>query len=131
MSTEIRTPLVPIPISSFSQGVVAGNIVQTSGFGSLDPETSKVIHLGDVAAQTTESLSAVKAVLEAGGASFADIVMLRVYLTDRAHFPEMNAAYEAFLAEHAPGAKPARTTVMVTLPLEGMLVEIDALAVLP
>jgi enamine deaminase RidA (YjgF/YER057c/UK114 family) len=41
----------------------------------------------------------------------------------------MNAAFEKFIAENVTGARPARTTLMVGLPLEGMLVEIDALAV--
>jgi enamine deaminase RidA (YjgF/YER057c/UK114 family) len=54
-----------------------------------------------------------------------DVIMFRVYLTDTAHFAEMNQAYQEFLAE----PYPARTTVYVGLPA-GLLVEIDALAVL-
>jgi enamine deaminase RidA (YjgF/YER057c/UK114 family) len=67
----------------------------------------------------------VLAVLAAGGAGMDDVVMLRVYLTDPAHFAEMNAAYAEFLTE----PMPARTTVYVGLP-SGILVEIDAMAVL-
>lgn len=129
MNTEIHTPLAPTPLSSFAQGARSGPFLQVSGCGSLDPGTGQVINLGDVGAQVTATLETVRAILEAGGASFADVLMVRVYLTDRAHFPLMNAAYESFIAEHAPTAKPARTTLMVGLPLEGMLVEIDALAV--
>ena len=62
--------------------------------------------------------------LEAGGASFDDVVMCRVYLTDTAHFGELNEAYGEFVTE----PYPARTTVYVGLPA-GLLVEIDALAV--
>jgi enamine deaminase RidA (YjgF/YER057c/UK114 family) len=64
-------------------------------------------------------------VLEAGGATLDDVVMCRVYLTDTDHFGEMNDAYREFFEE----SFPARTTVYVGLP-EGLLVEIDALAVL-
>ena len=65
------------------------------------------------------------------GATFDDVIMLRVYLTDRAHFGTMNDAYGEFLtARVKSGVLPARTTVMTGLPREEMLVEIDALAVL-
>src|SRR6266542_1730553 len=80
---------------------------------------------------TRRTLENVKAVLEAGGASVEDVVMFRVYLTDRAHFGPMNDEYATFLAEHVTsGALPCRTTVFTGLPLELMLIEIDALAVL-
>lgn len=129
MQIEISTPLAPAPLSSFSQGVRSGPFLQVSGCGSLRPDTGEVIHLGDVEAQVTATLEIVKAILEEGGATFSDVIMVRVYLSDRAHFPLMNAAFERFIAENVKGARPARTTLMVGLPLEGMLVEIDALAV--
>jgi enamine deaminase RidA (YjgF/YER057c/UK114 family) len=56
--------------------------------------------------------------------------MLRVYLTDVEHFAEMNEIYDAYFAEQGLTAPPAaRTTVYVGLP-PGLLIEIDALAVL-
>ena len=89
-------------------------------------------HPGDVAAQTIQTLRNVEAILAAGGASFADVLMLRVYLSTRDDFAAMNDAYGAFLAERVGPEEvlPCRTTVMVELPREEMLVEIDALAVL-
>ncbi|CAN5401418.1 Rid family hydrolase [soil metagenome] len=128
---QIQTELAPAPLSSFSQGVRSGQIVQVSGSGSLDPATGKVIHLGDVDAQVIATLDILKGILEAGGASFSDVIMVRVYLTDRSDFAAMNAAYERYIAANVSGVKPCRTTLMVGLPLEGMLVEIDALAVIP
>ena len=63
-------------------------------------------------------------------ASVEDVIMFRVYLTAREHFPALNEAYQEFLAEHVPsGRLPCRTTVFVQLPHETTLVEIDALAV--
>lgn len=128
--TQITTPNAPIPLARFSQGVRSGSIVQASGQGPLNPETGEVIFLGDITAQTKQTLKLVKAILAEGGASIGDVVMFRVFLTDRAYFAAMNAAYEEFIAaEIGDGVAPARTTLMVGLPLEGMLVEIDALAV--
>jgi 2-iminobutanoate/2-iminopropanoate deaminase len=107
-----------------SPGVRKGNILQVSGQIALDPATGQLA--GDtVTAQTRQVMRNVIAVLQAGGASIDDAVMLRVYLTDTDHFAEMNAAYTEFLTEPLP----ARTTVYVGLP-PGLLVEIDALAVL-
>lgn len=128
---QLTTNLVPAPISTFSAGVRAGNIVQVSGQAPLDADTGEVLHLGDVAAQTIATLERVRDVLMSGGADIKDLIMLRVYLTTRSHFAPMNAAYEEFMTTHLGDAVPAaRTTVIVGLPLEGMLVEIDGLAVL-
>jgi len=107
-----------------SHGVRKGNILQVAGQVSLDPATGELVG-ATVAEQTVQCLTNVQAILEAGGASFEDVVMLRVYLTDPGYFDELNEAYSSFLAEPFP----ARTTVYVGLPPE-FLVEIDALAVL-
>ena len=128
---QLTTTLAPAPLSTFSAGVRAGNIVQVSGQAPLDPETGDVLHLGDIAAQTIATLERVRDVLTSGGADIKDLIMLRVYLTTRAHFAPVNAAYEEFMTSHLGDAVPAaRTTVIVGLPLEGMLVEIDGLAVI-
>ena len=130
--TRLETPLAPPPLPVFSQGVRKGGIVQVSGQGGIDPASGNYPSLDDVGAQTTQTLHNVMAILESGGATMDDVVMLRVYLTKREHFTAMNAAYTAFLTpERVPsGILPSRTTVFVTLPLPEMLVEIDALAVL-
>lgn len=131
MSKEaIRADSAPAPAASYSQAVRKGPFVQVSGQGPVDPATGEYVHAGDVAAQTTRTLANVAAIVEASGATFDDVVMLRVYLTTRDDFTAMNEAYAAFVAEHCTsGVLPSRTTVMVGLPREEMLVEIDALAV--
>jgi reactive intermediate/imine deaminase len=129
--TRISTEAAPAPAHTFSQGVRKGPIVQVSGQGPVDPATNEYVHAGDVAAQTTRTLQNVKAIVEASGATFDDIVMLRVYLTKREDFGTMNDAYGAFVTANTPsGVLPARTTVFTGLPREEMLVEIDALAVI-
>jgi reactive intermediate/imine deaminase len=128
--TEIRTETAPAPARVFSQGVRKGPIIQVSGQGPQDPATGAYLHEGDVRKQTLRALENIRAVLEAGGATVADVVMFRVYLTQRSDFAAMNEVYGQFIDEHiGSGVKPCRTTVFVGLPHEAMLVEIDAQAV--
>jgi reactive intermediate/imine deaminase len=128
--TPISTPHAPAPAHTFHQGVRRGPFLQVSGQGPVDPATGEYLHPGDVAAQTTRTLENVRAIVEAGGASFDDVMMLRVYLTTRDDFAAMNDAYGEFVAAHCPsGVLPSRTTVMTGLPRAEMLVEIDAFAV--
>jgi enamine deaminase RidA (YjgF/YER057c/UK114 family) len=97
----------------------------------VDPATNEYIHRGDLTGQTHRTLQNILAIAEAAGATFADIVMLRVYLTTRDDFAEMNDAYQDFVTKHSgAGPLPCRTTVVTGLPREEMLIEIDALAVI-
>lgn len=128
----VSTTDAPPPAHTFSQGVRRGPFLQVSGQGPADPATSEYLHPGDVRAQTIRTLQNVEAILAAGGATFDDVMMLRVYLTTRDDFGPMNEAYGEFVgARVASGVLPARTTVFTGLPRAEMLVEIDAFAVLP
>ncbi|WP_433714907.1 RidA family protein [Nocardia sp. CA-084685] len=127
----VRTTDAPAPAHTFSQGVRKGPFVQVSGQGPVDPATNEYLFPGDVAAQTIRTLQNVKAIVEASGATFDDVVMLRVYLTKREDFAIMNDAYGEFVTANTTStALPTRTTVFTGLPREEMLVEIDALAIL-
>ncbi|WP_214411586.1 RidA family protein [Sphaerisporangium fuscum] len=127
--TAIVTDGAPTPAWSYSQGVRRGSLVQVSGQGPQDPATGEFLHLGDVRAQTRRTLENVKAILAAGGAGIEDVLMFRVYLAKREDFGAMNEVYTEFMKENCPdGVLPARTTLIVVLPHESMLVEIDALA---
>ncbi|MFE9859156.1 RidA family protein [Streptomyces sp. NPDC005780] len=124
MRTVITTENAPTPAAPLAQGIRKGPILQVSGQLPFDPATGAVVGT-TVAEQTTQTLRNVTAVLKAADAGLEDVVMLRVYLTDPAHLPELNEAYAAAVG----GPFPARTTVYMQLP-PGLLVEIDALAVL-
>jgi reactive intermediate/imine deaminase len=125
----LSTTDAPAPAHTFSQGVKRGPFVQVSGQGPVDPATNEYLFPGDVAAQTIRTLQNVEAVLAAGGATFDDVMMLRVYLTKRDDFAVMNEAYGEFVsARVTSGVLPSRTTVFTGLPREEMLVEIDAIA---
>ncbi|GAA1583706.1 MULTISPECIES: RidA family protein [Kribbella] len=129
--SAVSTTDAPPPMPVFSQGVRKGNILQVSGQGSVDPASGDFVFAGDVKGQTTRVLQNIEAILKAGGASMDDVVMLRVYLTQREDFGAMNEAYAEFVSTRTPsGVLPSRTTVFTGLPLPDMLVEIDALAVL-
>jgi len=128
-TTRIETSNAPAAAPIFSQGVRKGPILQVSGQGAIDPATGEFASETDVAVQTTQTLENVRAIVEAGGGTFHDLVMLRVYLTTRDDFAAMNEAYGAFMAEHGGDVLPSRTTVFTGLPLPQMLVEIDGLAV--
>ncbi|MBD0419318.1 RidA family protein [Streptomyces sp. TRM S81-3] len=119
--TTEHAPSLPAPLS---QGIRKGPVLQISGQLPFAPTTGEVVGT-TVAEQTAQVLRNVTAVLKAAGAGLEDVVMLRVYLTDPAHLPELNEAYAAAVGEPFP----ARTTVYMQLP-PGLLVEIDALAVL-
>ncbi|WP_432002558.1 RidA family protein [Streptomyces sioyaensis] len=132
-----KTALTPAthttPPAAFSHGVKKGNILQVAGQVGFLPaaEGQAPTPAGPtLREQTLQTLANVKAVLEEGGASWDDAMMIRVYLTDVAHFAELNEIYDAYFAEQGLKQAPAaRTTVYVGLP-PGLLIEIDALAVL-
>lgn len=132
MATRIAvsTTGAPAPAHTFSQGVRRGPFLQVSGQGPVDPATGEYVHEGDVAAQTVRTLQNIEAILEAGGASFDDVMMLRVYLTKREDFALMNDAYGSFVSSRTSSdVLPSRTTVFTGLPRAEMLVEIDAFAI--
>ncbi|WP_405950284.1 RidA family protein [Streptomyces prunicolor] len=130
-----KTALTPkthaTPPAKFSHGVRKGNILQVAGqVGFLPAEEGKPPTPAGptLREQTLQTLANVQAVLEEGGASWEDAMMIRVYLTDVDHFAEMNAVYNEYF-EGRVEIPAARTTVYVGLPA-GLLIEIDALAVL-
>ncbi|MEE1939290.1 RidA family protein [Streptomyces sp. TRM 70361] len=132
--TAVTPPTHTTPPARFSHGLRKGNLLQVAGqvgFLPTGPGRPPAPAGPTLREQTAQTLANVGAVLTEGGASWEDVVMVRVYLTDTAHFAEFNELYDAHLAEClADGsAPPARTTVYVGLPA-GLLVEIDALAVL-
>jgi reactive intermediate/imine deaminase len=110
------------PVGPHSQAVRRGNILAIGGQVGTDPHSG--ILCEGIHEQLRQALTNVQELLKEAGASFADVVMLHVYLTEEGHFREMNTVLNEFVTEPFP----ARTTVYTQLPPD-MLVEIDALAV--
>ncbi|WP_156723335.1 RidA family protein [Streptomyces apocyni] len=131
--TALTPPTHTTPPAKFSHGVRKGNILQVAGQVGFLPATEgqPPTPAGPtLREQTLQTLANVKAILEEGGATWDDVMMVRIYLTDTAHFAELNQIYDEYLAaQNLKAPASARTTVYVGLPA-GLLIEIDALAVL-
>ncbi len=113
----------PRPSYPYSPGARGGHFVFTAGQVAWD-ETGEVTALGDVRAQTVQTLNNVKSVLAEGGAGLDDVVKCNVYLKDMRDFQAMNDVFASFF----PSEPPARTTVQTALAEPEMLVEIEAVA---
>jgi 2-iminobutanoate/2-iminopropanoate deaminase len=113
----------PAPVAAYSQAIRAGDFLFLSGQIPLDPETNQLVS-GGIESETRRVLDNLAAVLEAGGATFADVVKMTVYLADMQDFAAFNAVYMSYFPEQPP----ARATVAVLGLPRGVRVEIDAIA---
>jgi len=125
--TVVVTNEAPKAIGPYSQAVRAGNLLFTSGQIALHPETQQVVP-GGIEEQAQQVFANLKAVLEAGGSSFAQVVKATVFLKNFDDFSALNAIY----AEHlgSAGAPPARTTVEVSRLPKDVLLEIELVALI-
>ncbi|MFI7669371.1 RidA family protein [Nocardia sp. NPDC049526] len=110
---------VPFPAARRGSGLVF-----TSGLAAIDPTTSTPTHT-TFTAQVESVLDQLDKALIEAGSSRERTLKLDCYLADRQWFPEWNAAFAAFFGTEAP----ARTTTVTTLPIEGLLIEIQAIAI--
>ena len=124
MKQAISTEKAPSAIGPYSQGIKAGNLVITSGQLPLDPATGAFPE--GIEAQTRQSLTNCKAVLEAAGATMADVIKTTVFLSDMIDFAAMNGVYAPFFE----GACPARSAVQVARLPKDAMVEIECIAAL-
>ena len=120
----VHTDRAPAAIGPYSQGVVAGGFLFTAGQIALDPATGQIVE-GDVVAQAERVMKNLTAVLTEAGTSWDRVVKTTVYLQDMADFPRVNEVYGRMIGD----ARPARSTVQVSGLPRGVLVEIDAVAV--
>ena len=122
MRKSISTPNAPAAIGPYSQAILCGNMLYTSGQIPLDPATGTVV--GDnIRDQATQVMKNLGAVLAAGGSSFENAVKTTCFLADMADFAVFNEVYAAHIT-----SAPARSCVAVkTLP-KGVLVEVEVIA---
>lgn len=122
----VHSDQAPKAVGPYSQAMVHGGLVYTSGQIGLVPETGAMV-AEDVEAQARQVTANLTAVLKAAGATPADIIKVGIFLVDMADFQKVNAIYADWLGEH----RPVRSTVAVAqLPL-GARVEMDVIARLP
>ncbi len=118
----ISTDKAPAAIGPYSQGMISGNMVYSSGQIPVDPATGEVVS-GGIEAQAAQSCKNVGAVLQAGGSSYEKVVKTVCFLADMNDFAAFNAVYAEYFV-----SRPARSCVAVkTLP-KGVLCEIEAVA---
>ena len=120
----VLTPNAPSPVGPYSQAIRAGSLIFVSGQIPIAPKTGAMPE--GIAEQTRVVLRNVQAVLEAAGASLADVVKTTVYMKDLGEFAAMNQVYAEFFTDKPP----ARATVEVARLPKDARVEIEAIAVI-
>jgi 2-iminobutanoate/2-iminopropanoate deaminase len=126
MKTIIASEKAPKAVGPYSQAVRVGNLIFLSGQIPLDPLSGHLVE-GGIQPQTERVLENIRAVLEAAGLTFDNVVKTTVYLTSLTEFVPMNEVY----ARYFPSDSPARSTVEVARLPRDVSVEIDAIAVAP
>jgi 2-iminobutanoate/2-iminopropanoate deaminase len=122
----IRTSLAPVPKGNYSQAVRAGNFLFVSGQLPLDVEGRAVA--GTISDEAKQALSNVHAIVEAAGGTMGNIVQCTVYISDIAHWLEVDKVYSAFF--FGVPVLPARTVIPVKEMHYGAHIEIQAIAVI-
>jgi len=119
-------PDAPKPVAPYSHAVEAGSFVFVTGQLATDPDDDATPIPDGIEAQTRKVMDNLSRVLKGCGLSFANVVFVRIYLTDfKRDYAPMNAIFATYFTE---GRRPGRTTVGVTDLARGGIIEIDLIA---
>ncbi|MBE6653853.1 MAG: regulator [Ruminococcaceae bacterium] len=122
MSKVIYTKNAPDAIGPYSQGIITGNILFTSGQIAINPATGNV-EAATIEEQTEQVCKNIGALLAAAGASYENVIKTTCFLADMGDFAAFNAVYGKYFV-----SKPARSCVAVkTLP-KNVLCEVEVIA---
>ena len=125
MRHAVSTDSAPAALGPYSQAIIANGFVFCSGTAGIDPATGSVAE--GIEAQAEQALRNLDAILAAAGASLATLVQTTIFYQNVDDFAAINAVY----ARYMPEPPPARSApANVNLP-RGLLISIDAIAVLP
>ena len=124
MKKIIFTDKAPAPIGPYSQAVLAGNTLYTSGQIPLDPATGELVG-GDIETETKQVMENLKAVLEAAGMDFSNVVKTSIFIINMDDFAKINTVYGSYINEETA---PARETVQVARLPKNVNVEISMIA---
>ena len=122
MSNKVSTDKAPAAIGPYSQAIVSGGLVFTSGQIPIDPATGNIDAVG-ITAQTEQVMKNLAAVLAEAGSSFEKAVKTTCFLADISDFAAFNEVYAKYFTE-----KPARSCVAVKSLPKGALVEVEVIA---
>lgn len=124
MKKVINTPNAPAPIGPYSQAVLIGDLLYTSGQIAIDPKTGD-LKTEDITTETLQVMENLKAILEAAGMNFSSVVKTTIFITDMNDFAKINAAYGSYFTD---SYAPARETVQVAALPKNVHVEISMTA---
>jgi 2-iminobutanoate/2-iminopropanoate deaminase len=119
----VSTEKAPKAIGPYSQVVIAGDLIFTSGQIPLDPATQQMV-TGDIRVQTERVMESLAAILESAGAKFENVIKATIFLADLGDFASVNEIY----GRRFPKSPPARSTVQVAALPKGARVEIEMIA---
>ena len=119
----INTNNAPEAIGPYSQGVIVGDFVYTSGQIPLNPATGELVT--DIKLATKQSMENIKAILEEAGTSLNNVVKTSIFLKDLNDFEAVNEVYGTYFIEN----KPSRSCVQVAKLPKDAVIEIEAIAV--
>lgn len=126
MKKIIFTDKAPAPIGPYNQAVLTGNTLYTSGQIAINPATGSLV-LDTIEAETTQVMENMKAVLEAAGMTFENVVKTTIFIMDMNDFGKINTIYGSYFNEKTA---PARETVQVACLPKNVNVEISMIAML-
>ncbi len=124
--TIIKTEKAPAPIGPYNQAVKAGNTLFVSGQIAINPKTGQ-LETGHIEDETHRVMQNLKAILEAAGAGFENVVKTSIFLSDMNNFAAVNAVYGSYFDDEKA---PARETVEVSVLPKSVNVEISAVVYL-
>jgi 2-iminobutanoate/2-iminopropanoate deaminase len=125
MKQVIITPNAPAPIGPYSQAVLKGNTLYTSGQIAINPANGELV-LDNIKLETNQVMKNMEAVLQEAKMSFEDVVKATIFITDMNNFIEINAVYGSYFNE---ASAPDRETVQVSKLPKNVNVEISMIAI--
>ena len=126
MKKIIFTENAPAPIGPYNQAVLKGNTLYTSGQIAIHPKTGEMVTT-NIEEETQQVMQNMKAVLEAAGMTFENVVKTTIFIMNMTDFGSINTIYGSYFNEKTA---PARETVQVACLPKNVNVEISMIAVL-
>jgi 2-iminobutanoate/2-iminopropanoate deaminase len=126
MKKIIFTEKAPAPIGPYNQAILKGDTLYTSGQIALNPETGALV-MDTIEAETQQVMQNMKAVLEAAGMTFENVVKTSIFIMDMNDFGKINTVYASYFNEETA---PARETVQVACLPKNVNIEISMIAIL-
>lgn len=123
MKKIIKTSNAPAPIGPYSQAVLSGNILYTSGQIAIDPKTKKLV-TDSIELETKQIMNNIEAVLKEASMTFNDVIKTSIFISNMNNFDQINKIYGQYFSTNFP----ARETVEVSCLPKNVNVEISVIA---